>query len=67
MPIYQYRCPNDHETERSATFAQFERTLTCPVCGVTAKLVLSPATVVYHGPGWSRPSTTRRASTDEYD
>ncbi len=52
MPIYEYRCPNDHVFER------FQRMTdpppeTCDVCGASpVELVLYPVAIHYKGSGF---------------
>ena len=52
MPIYEYRCQDCQQIfeEWQTTFE--ERDLSCPVCGGTAKRIMSNTTFVLKGGGW---------------
>ncbi|MBI1885311.1 MAG: hypothetical protein HYS09_03185 [Chloroflexi bacterium] len=51
MPIYEYRCPQGHQYERSEGFdAPTEHA--CPSCGGTSRRLLSLPAVLFKGPGF---------------
>ncbi|HEX2586848.1 MAG TPA: FmdB family zinc ribbon protein [Gaiellales bacterium] len=51
MPIYEYRCDNDHRFEVLQKFADDPLT-TCEVCGAPAQRVLHPVAIHFKGSGF---------------
>jgi putative FmdB family regulatory protein len=41
MPIFEYRCKNDHVTERIELVSRNELTMVCPVCQYAAHKIVS--------------------------
>ena len=66
MPIYEYRCQNDHRFEVLQKFADDPIT-ECEVCGAPAQRVLHPVAIHFKGSGfystdYGRGSRKRDAS-----
>jgi putative FmdB family regulatory protein len=51
MPIYEYRCENEHRFEVLQKFADDALT-TCEVCGAPAQRVLHPVAIHFKGSGF---------------
>jgi putative FmdB family regulatory protein len=51
MPIYEYRCQNDHRFEVLQKFAD-EPLTECEVCGAPATRVLHPVAIHFKGSGF---------------
>jgi putative FmdB family regulatory protein len=51
MPIYEYRCENDHRFEALQKFAD-EPIASCEVCGAPARRVLHPVAIHFKGSGF---------------
>ena len=51
MPIYEYRCENDHRFEVLQKFADDALT-ECEVCGAPAQRVLHPVAIHFKGSGF---------------
>jgi putative FmdB family regulatory protein len=51
MPIYEYRCDNDHRFEALQKFADEPLTV-CEVCGASARRVLHPVAIHFKGSGF---------------
>jgi putative FmdB family regulatory protein len=51
MPIYEYRCQNDHRFEALQKFAD-EPLTECEVCGAPATRVLHPVAIHFKGSGF---------------
>jgi putative FmdB family regulatory protein len=51
MPIYEYRCQNDHRFEVLQKFADDPIT-ECEVCGAPAQRVLHPVAIHFKGSGF---------------
>jgi len=51
MPIYEYRCDNDHRFEVLQKFSD-EALTVCEVCGAPAQRVLHPVAIHFKGSGF---------------
>jgi putative FmdB family regulatory protein len=51
MPIYEYRCQNDHRFEVLQKFSD-EALTECEVCGAPAQRVLHPVAIHFKGSGF---------------
>ena len=51
MPIYEYRCPNEHRFEVMQRIAD-EPLTECEVCGAPATRVLHPVAIHFKGSGF---------------
>jgi putative FmdB family regulatory protein len=51
MPIYEYRCENDHRFEVLQKFSD-EPLTACEVCGAPAQRVLHPVAIHFKGSGF---------------
>ena len=51
MPIYEYRCENDHRFEVLQKFSDDPITV-CEVCGAPAQRVLHPVAIHFKGSGF---------------
>jgi putative FmdB family regulatory protein len=51
MPIYEYRCDNDHRFEALQKFSD-EPLTECEVCGAPARRVLHPVAIHFKGSGF---------------
>jgi putative FmdB family regulatory protein len=60
MPIYEYRCQNDHRFEVMQRFSD-EPLTSCEVCGAPASRVLYPAAIHFKGSGFYSTDYGRRA------
>lgn len=45
MPIYEFKCPDGHLSERQLPMTSETRQLDCPECGVTATRIISAPAV----------------------
>jgi putative FmdB family regulatory protein len=59
MPIYEYRCQNDHRFEALQKFADDPIT-ECEVCGAPATRVLHPVAIHFKGSGFYSTDYGRR-------
>ena len=59
MPIYEYRCDNDHRFEVLQRFTD-EPLDACEVCGAPASRVLYPAAIHFKGSGFYSTDYGRR-------
>jgi putative FmdB family regulatory protein len=59
MPIYEYRCQNDHRFEVLQKFAD-EPITGCEVCGAPATRVLHPVAIHFKGSGFYSTDYGRR-------
>src|SRR5215213_6690562 len=59
MPIYEYRCSNDHRFEVLQRFSD-EALSECEVCGAPAARVLYPAAIHFKGSGFYSTDYGRR-------
>jgi putative FmdB family regulatory protein len=65
MPIYEYRCQNDHRFEALQKFADDPIT-ECEVCGAPATRVLHPVAIHFKGSGfYSTDYGRRKTATSE--
>jgi len=54
MPIYAYRCSNNHHWEEMRSMADSTQSLTtCSVCKEVGQKVPSAPNLVFNGPGWT--------------
>jgi putative FmdB family regulatory protein len=60
MPIYEYRCQNDHRFEVLQKFAD-EPLTECEVCGAPATRVLHPVAIHFKGSGFYSTDYGRRS------
>jgi putative FmdB family regulatory protein len=51
MPIYEYRCDNDHRFEALQKFSD-EPIASCEICGAPAHRVLHPVAIHFKGSGF---------------
>jgi putative FmdB family regulatory protein len=59
MPIYEYRCENDHRFEVLQKFAD-DPIEACEVCGAPARRVLQPVAIHFKGSGFYSTDYGRR-------
>jgi len=59
MPIYEYRCQNDHRFEVLQKFSD-EALTECEVCGAPAQRVLHPVAIHFKGSGFYSTDYGRR-------
>jgi putative FmdB family regulatory protein len=62
MPIYEYRCQNNHRFEVLQKFAD-EPITGCEVCGAPAARVLHPVAIHFKGSGFYSTDYGRRKKT----
>ena len=62
MPIYEYRCQNDHRFEVLQKFADDPIT-ECEVCGAPAQRVLHPVAIHFKGSGFYSTDYGRKSKT----
>jgi putative FmdB family regulatory protein len=62
MPIYEYRCQNDHRFEVLQKFAD-EPLTECEVCGAPASRVLHPVAIHFKGSGFYSTDYGRKSKT----
>ena len=51
MPIYEYRCENDHTFEVMQRMGD-EQVTTCPTCGAPVRRVFHPVAIHFKGKGF---------------
>jgi putative FmdB family regulatory protein len=61
MPIYEYRCKNDHRFEVLQKFAD-EPLTECEVCGAPASRVLHPVAIHFKGSGFHNTDYGKKGS-----
>jgi putative FmdB family regulatory protein len=66
MPIYEYRCQNDHRFEVLQKFAD-EPLTECEVCGAPASRVLHPVAIHFKGSGFYSTDYGRKSKTASSD
>ena len=66
MPIYEYRCQNDHRFEVLQKFAD-EPLTECEVCGAPATRVLHPVAIHFKGSGFYSTDYGRRSKAGASD
>ena len=49
MPLYEYRCGNDHINELLMPMSRREDTVVCPDCGEDAEVIWSPVHHMFTG------------------
>jgi len=59
MPIYEYRCPNDHEFEVFQSMAD-DPVDVCEVCGAPVERVFRPVAVHFKGSGFYTTDYARK-------
>lgn len=64
MPLYDYKCENDHVFEVMQSFSS-EPVATCGDCGTLAKRQLSIPMVLYKGSGFYTTDYGRNGSTSK--
>jgi len=62
MPIYEYRCQNDHRFEVLQKFAD-DPIAECEVCGAPAQRVLHPVAIHFKGSGFYSTDYGRKKKT----
>jgi putative FmdB family regulatory protein len=62
MPIYEYRCQNDHRFEVLQKFAD-EPLTECEVCGAPATRVLHPVAIHFKGSGFYSTDYGRKSKS----
>jgi putative FmdB family regulatory protein len=62
MPIYEYRCQNDHRFEVLQKFSD-EALTECEVCGAPAQRVLHPVAIHFKGSGFYSTDYGRKSKT----
>ena len=63
MPIYEYRCQNDHTFEVMQSMADDPVTI-CEVCGATVERVFRPVAVHFKGSGFYTTDYAKKGSTN---
>jgi putative FmdB family regulatory protein len=63
MPIYEYRCKNDHTFEVMQSMADDPVTV-CEVCGAPVERVFRPVAVHFKGSGFYTTDYAKKASTN---
>ena len=68
MPIYEYRCQNDHRFEVIQKFSDDPLTV-CEVCGAPASRVLHPVAIHFKGSGFYSTDygSKKKAGADRSD
>jgi len=64
MPIYEYRCDNDHAFEAFQPMAD-DSLDTCEICGAPARRRLSAPAVHFKGSGFYTTDYARKGKKDE--
>src|SRR5437763_15658821 len=70
MPTYEYQCVScGHRFEKFQSFSA-EPIKSCPVCGEPVRKVITPAGIIFKGPGWyitdsKKPNTAAPAASSE--
>ena len=62
MPIYEYRCQNDHRFEVLQKFSD-EALTECEVCGAPASRVLHPVAIHFKGSGFYSTDYGRKSKS----
>lgn len=52
MPLYQFRCPNGHESDINRAADDSTRDATCPECGALARRLYRLRGIGFRGPGF---------------
>ncbi len=52
MPIYEYRCSQNHKSERFYHFKNTQDAILCDTCGNPAKKIISHVAIVFKGSGF---------------
>jgi putative FmdB family regulatory protein len=63
MPIYEYRCTNDHTFEVMQSMAD-DPVSECEVCGAPVERVFRPVAVHFKGSGFYTTDYAKKASTN---
>jgi putative FmdB family regulatory protein len=63
MPIYEYRCKNDHTFEVMQSMADDPVTV-CEVCGAPVERVFRPVAVHFKGSGFYTTDYAKKGSTN---
>ena len=63
MPIYEYRCENDHTFEVMQPMADDPVTV-CEVCGASVERVFRPVAVHFKGSGFYTTDYAKKGSTN---
>jgi putative FmdB family regulatory protein len=63
MPIYEYRCENDHTFEVMQSMADDPVTV-CEVCGAPVERVFRPVAVHFKGSGFYTTDYAKKGSTN---
>ena len=66
MPIYEYRCQNDHRFEVLQKFSD-EALTECEVCGAPAQRVLHPVAIHFKGSGFYSTDYGRKSKSAASD
>jgi len=66
MPIYEYRCQNDHRFEVLQKFSD-EALTECEVCGAPAQRVLHPVAIHFKGSGFYSTDYGRKSKAAASD
>ncbi|HEX2376331.1 MAG TPA: FmdB family zinc ribbon protein [Gaiellales bacterium] len=66
MPIYEYRCQNDHRFEVLQKFSD-EALTECEVCGAPASRVLHPVAIHFKGSGFYSTDYGRKSKSAASD
>jgi putative FmdB family regulatory protein len=66
MPIYEYRCENDHTFEVMQSMADDPVTV-CEVCGTPVERVFRPVAVHFKGSGFYTTDYAKKGSTNSGD
>ena len=62
MPIYQFRCKQDHEFERLLPVDQRDDIEECPTCGAPVQRLLGNFTAIAKWPGRTSPKAMGSAN-----
>jgi putative FmdB family regulatory protein len=63
MPIYEYRCVNDHTFEVMQSMAD-DPVTECEVCGAPVERIFRPVAVHFKGSGFYTTDYAKKASTN---
>ena len=66
MPIYKYRCQNDHLFEKVEPITSTPRCL-CDECGQPARRVIQPVAITFKGSGFYKTDSVSVDSSPELD
>ena len=61
MPVYEYRCGNGHQYEKTEGFDAPARQ-SCPTCGSKAKRMISLPAVIFKGSGFYHTDNRKESS-----